>query len=256
MKTNTITLLALVSSLLAIPATGFGQGADSPPGGRELRSSSMEHPFRTPSRRNLGLLAENPNIFNSRDIYRLLDYPSVQRELDLVSDQLSDFKQIQDQIRKERRELLREMTSVTRQKASDGKSDSKVRENILQKRKEIQERLSEIELKKKDVLLDHQDERLQQIAAQLKLQSRGVYGALSDESMMEKLDIDDAQMDELRDAATEMAKELEEKIAELKKDYRKKLIDKLRPAQREKLKKMIGEPFDLYAKPALGSNDK
>ena len=192
---------------------------------------------------NLQNLAENPNVFRGKDIYRLLDFESVRKELELVPEQLEEYKQLQKSIRDQRTALLKAMNEQRRQ-MSDLPPEER-RSKLLESHKELTEKLADLSIQKKDFLLDHQVQRLEQIATGLKFQSMGPYGALADPDISEILELRPEQLKKLKEMSIEFSKELEKKVLELKRDYRKQLIDELDLEQREKLEDLIGDSFEL-----------
>ncbi len=106
----------------------------------------------------------------------------------------------------------------------------------------------DLEKKINEILLPHQVKRVEQIATQQRMQ-RG--GLLSDD-IVEKLSITEAQREKLTAKQQEVREDLAKKIAELRKQSEEKLVSELTPAQRAKLKELIGEPFDLTAEQGRG----
>ena len=133
----------------------------------------------------------------------LLDREEVQKELDLVDDQIEDLKKIREESRNAFRDLfsgLRDLPADERRSAFEGL------------REKMQEQ-GEIAQKKIDkVLLPHQRDRLKQITFQQSVQRRGTASVFESNTVAEALGITDAQKEKLKEKSEEVAKELREKI--------------------------------------------
>jgi Spy/CpxP family protein refolding chaperone len=166
----------------------------------------------------------------------LLGLEQVQKELDLVKDQIDDIKKIQDESRDALRDMfsgLRDLPSEERRSAFEGL------------REKMQEQ-GEIAQKKIDkVLLPHQRDRLKQITFQQSVQRRGTTGVFGSSTVTEALGITDAQQEKLKEKSEEVEKELRKKIEEARQEAIKDLLSVLTPAQRKKYEELMGEPFEL-----------
>jgi len=100
------------------------------------------------------------------------------------------------------------------------------------------------------VLLPHQIKRLRQIMLQRRLGQHtfgGSAAALGSDDLAQELGISDKQQEELKAREKEAKAELEQKAREvlrqLREEAHEKVFDVLTPAQRQKLKEMLGEKF-------------
>ena len=176
-----------------------------------------------------------PMAFGGGDSFSMLNNPSVQKDLELVEDQIQQIKdvnadfsgRIQDQIGGLRGE--------------NGGFD-------LARAKELGELVRKLKEQQKveidNLLLPHQQDRLQQVALQMQMQTMGAARALSSK-LAEELGITDEQKDRLKKRQKELQQEMEKKIAKMREDTKKQLLQELTPEQREKLKQLTGAEFEM-----------
>ena len=166
----------------------------------------------------------------------LLGMEQVQKELDLVDDQIQDIKKIQDDSRSSLRDLfsgLRDLPSDERRSAFEG-----LREKMREQNEAAQVKIDKI-------LLPHQRDRLKQINFQMSVQRRGTTSAFGSDTVAEALGITDAQKEKLKEKSEEVEKELREKIAAARQEAIQELLSVLTAAQRKKYEQLMGEPFTL-----------
>ena len=70
-------------------------------------------------------------------------------------------------------------------------------------------------------------------------------------SIIEKLDISDEQLEQMRAKADEVRKGMEEKIAKIRKQAEQEILSVLTPEQRKQYEEMMGETFD-FGNPRAG----
>jgi hypothetical protein len=104
---------------------------------------------------------------------------------------------------------------------------------------ERQAQMKELENQVGDVLLPHQAERLDQLVLQLSLRS-GIGRAVQNPELREKLGLTEAQ-------AEQLAKKEGELEAQMRKELMEKLLATLPSDQQQKIKGLIGEPFEFQA---------
>ncbi len=164
----------------------------------------------------------------------LLRSAEVQKELELVDDQISQIQQLSEESRDAIRQLFQ---GVDFRNLSEDERAA-MREKIQTAGNEAREKV-------KSVLLPHQQERLSQIHVQSQLRG-GAERALGSDEVREALEITDEQLENLREKSEEITKELNEKIAQLRDEARQQLLEAvLTKSQIAKFEKMIGETFDL-----------
>ncbi len=205
------------------------------------------------------------DIFNT--MVRLLSVEKVQKEIDLLPEQLADVQKALEAQRGRRfgggaggeRPNFREMTEQQRE------------EFFANMRKEAEKRQKELKEKISEYLLPHQMDRLQEIALQL----TGV-AALMDDEIAKKLGISEAQKEKMeavqqeareqmfarfrggqdggeRPNFREMSEEERQKFfdnirkeaEERQKELSNKLVGALTASQKSEWEKMQGKPFEL-----------
>ena len=184
---------------------------------------------------------------------RLLDIEKVQKEIDLLPEQLADIKKAQEASRSNRggggeRPNFREMSEEERN------------EFFAKMRKQSETRQKELKKKVDEYLLPHQTERLREIAMQV----AGV-GALGDSEVVAKLKISDGQKEKMKTAQDKVREEvmakmrsafqgggqgfdrnkIREQIAEIRKEAEGALTGALTDSQKSDWEKMKGKSFEL-----------
>lgn len=149
----------------------------------------------------------------------LLRRADVRKELELLDEQVEKMEGLRDEI--DMRSMFQEARDAPQEERRE-----KMQQAMEQMRKKMKTRVGEI-------LLPHQLSRLNELAIQFSM--RGAGGLLGGE-MAEKLDISEAQREQLVDKLRELRREMEKKL-------REELIEELKPEQQAKLKGLMGEPF-------------
>jgi len=196
-----------------------------------------------------GMMGQGANIE-----LMLLNLPQVQKELNLVQEQLDKLQEIRRSAMEGMRDLFprdfRDLSAEERQ------------QRMQEMRNKIEERTKELRNKVEDVLLDHQKKRLKEI----KLQVQGVQ-ALSDPEVIEMLGITAEQREKMenvrKEAAAKQRKQMEglrdlspeerrergrqlfEEMRKAREETEKAVVDVLTPSQKEKWEKAKGEKFEL-----------
>jgi Spy/CpxP family protein refolding chaperone len=165
-----------------------------------------------------GRMMSNPGM--------LLRSEQIQKELEIVDDQLKELEAIGEEMR-ESFQGLRDMSPEER--------DEKFREI----NKELETRLNE-------VLLPHQQKRLKQITTQMGSRGRdGVAGMLTDGDLGKDLKVTEDQKKKLREVVESARTEMDEQMRKVRKDFEDKLLSVLTPEQRKQYEEMLGEPFEM-----------
>lgn len=164
---------------------------------------------------------------------RLLRSESVQRDLEMMEDQIELIEEMDAERDRNRedRDRNREAQMAELEGLSEEAREKKLREMRDERDKARMSSLS-------DVLLPHQIDRLTQIVAQASARGGLVNGRLA-----ESLEITDEQRDRIREKAEKLQKVLDEKIAKLRQQMQEELLAELTPEQRAQYKQMMGEPF-------------
>lgn len=170
------------------------------------------------------------------DDFSMLQNASVQKDLELVDDQMKMIRDIQSQFGQKIKESIGDIS-----KGGFDPARAKDLTTVIKKLKDEQkDQINKI-------LLPHQQDRLKQVALQMQLKNRGTAGALSSDKIAEALGITDEQKANLKKREQELKKELEEKIAEFKEEMKASLMKELNAKQRAKLKEMTGDAFKAEA---------
>ena len=166
----------------------------------------------------------------------MLRNEAVQKELDLVPDQMEKLTAIGEKAQG----MFREMFSGFRDLSAEERQAKM--EEIREKMEEARENL---ETEIKDVLLPQQIDRLQQISLQRRMRYMGTSGVLGSDTLAEKLGITEEQKKKLQEKQQKVQEELNKKIQKLREEAREELMQVLTPEQQKTLKEMIGEPFEM-----------
>ncbi len=172
-------------------------------------------------------------MFPAPDVFSLANNQSVQQEIELVDEQLQ-------QIRKINQEFSEKISEHVR--LGDGNMNPDRGRELSLLIKELNEQKK---AKMEGVLLPHQFDRLRQIALQTQLQRSGEAATLGSQQVASALGITDEQKQRIEQRASELKKDMDEKIARMKEQARETLLNELTREQREKLKAMMGESFQL-----------
>ena len=171
----------------------------------------------------------------------LLGNEKIQKELELVDDQVEEIKELGDEMRTS----MREMFSGLRETMS-GASDQERREMWGEMQEEMKTRYEELKPKIESVLLPTQVQRLAEIKMQATLRrSGGLTSERGSQVLKDQLDITDDQMEAMKEKAVEVRESLAVKMAKLRKQAEMEILSVLDTEQREKYKEMMGESYDV-----------
>ncbi len=180
-------------------------------------------------------------FFGGQSALGLLANEKVQKELELVDDQIEVIQSLQQ----EQRASMQEMFSGMRDRFRD--MDPSERESVMGEiREEMQKSNKEFEGKAYEELLPHQVDRLKQLIFQA--QSRrggGIAGGQMSESLVEELGITDDQLEKMKEMAEKVREDLAKKMAKLRSQAEEEILSVLDPAQREKYKSLVGDTFEF-----------
>ena len=166
----------------------------------------------------------------------LLQNEEVQKELEIMPDQLKELEKLRDEMRNQMRDVFSGMRDLP---------EDQRRAAFEKARDKMRAAAQEMETKVNKVLLPNQAERLNQIDVQTQMGRRGTDAALASDAMVKALGITDAQKKQIQEVAAEAQKEMQATMEKAREEARKKVMAVLTPDQQEKLKKMIGEQFQM-----------
>ncbi len=166
------------------------------------------------------------------DSFSMLSDPSVQKDLELVGDQLTQLQDLQKSFGAKMKEQMGDI--------SKGKFDPERMKGLGELAKRLKE---EQQSKMKDLLLPHQVDRLKQISVQRHMEMAGTAGALASDKLAEELGITDEQKERLKKRSQEITTEMQAKMEKVKDEAKEQLLQELTADQRAKLKALTGEKF-------------
>jgi len=168
------------------------------------------------------------------DSYGLLSDERIRGELGLAEDQWADIQKIQQDFSKRMQEASQNLMVNGRFDPSRAKEMRGAMESV---RTEMTGRLAE-------VLLPHQQKRLEQLGRHVHMSSLDLDEALIDGPLAEELELTDEQKKRLQERHAEIQAETDEAIRKIRREAREKLLKELTGSQREKLADLLGEDFD------------
>lgn len=168
----------------------------------------------------------------------LLGQEGVQKELELVEDQVDDIKSLQEEQREAAGDMFRAMR------------DGGDRDEMMEKFREL---TKEYEDKANDILLPHQVKRLKQLVVQDQTRRSGgaTTGSLP-ESMVEELGITEEQLEEMKEKAESVREKMNEKIAKIRAQAQEEILSVLDSEQRARYKEMVGDAYQFPQRNARG----
>lgn len=170
------------------------------------------------------------------DVFSLAQNRSVQKEIELVDDQLEQLKEINADFSKRMKEHMKSLQD------DKGNFDISRAKELSESIKKINE---EKQARMRDVFLPHQFERLRQISLQTQMKRSGETNMLANKEVVEALGLTDKQIKKLKEKAKELKSEMEEKVKRMKEEAREELFDELTSDQRKKLESLLGNDFEL-----------
>lgn len=195
-------------------------------------SSAQQQPGGPPQRGFGG--PGGPGGLGGGGILGLAMREEVQQELQLVDEQKDKVRDLMDDSMTRMREEIGPMFANFRDM-----SDEERQEAFAEVRKKAESMNAELEKDLGKILLPHQMERLKQIDLQSKVRGQGAG------DIAKALNLTDEQREKLEQRMVEVQEEMRTKIRELQAEAREKMLDVLTPEQREQLKKMMGDSFEM-----------
>lgn len=168
----------------------------------------------------------------------LLMNPAVVKELELTEEQQAKLREIGQQMRERMREQfagLRDLSPEERQA------------RFREMREKMEAQIQEIREKVHQVLLPHQQRRLEQIAFQMRLRrgGGGLGGLIDDQEMVKKLGLTEEQVQKLRQIREETMERLRSLPQQIQKEAEEKAMQVLTEQQKQMIKELMGERFEM-----------
>lgn len=186
--------------------------------------------------------------FGAASGLQLLGQEGIQKELELVEDQVESLKELQE----EQRNAMRETFMGMREKFQN--MDESERASAWS---EIQEEMQASNKKfdgmANEILLPHQVARLKQLLVQS--QSRRSGGPASGNlpaTLIEELGITEEQIEDMKKKAEEVREKMNEKIAKIRQQAEEEILSVLDADQRAKYKELVGDAYDFNS----GANNR
>jgi hypothetical protein len=165
-------------------------------------------------------------------------YPQIQKEIEIVPEQRSELDQLRNETTQKMQDLYKALSEVEQDKRM---------ERYYEDSKKLGEQTDKAVEK---ILLPHQRRRLDQILLQMQVRNTG-YGsaaALGNEDLTKALGITEEQKEKLRQKEQALRAEIQRKTQEfykkLNEETREELLSVLTPAQRQKLRDLLGNDFE------------
>ena len=189
------------------------------------------------------VFAQEKQDFNQFAINALFN-KQVQKDLDLVDDQIDEISEYLKSLTQYRDGLAAELQEM---KAS-GQDQQALNKRRDEMRKELEQEKQKIQSEVMGILMPHQRKRLKQVSAQFMTrqsmkESKVPTGLLTPE-MIDYLEIDTQQSKRIEKRSQELAKELAKKVEKLKTEAIEDLMKELSPKQRKKYRELMGDRFD------------
>jgi hypothetical protein len=229
----------------AVEMTVIGAGDDGGP----MIFSTTESFSNGESRSGLRIMSGGPGMMTfagsaggdfvmpAPDPWGMLSNPSVQKDLELVGDQLKHVQDLQADFAQQMKDQIGDIS-----KGGLNKDRLKDLPELMKKLRDQQREQME------GMLLPHQIARLQQVALQTHMKQSGTAGALASDKVAEELGITNEQIDRLKKRSKEINEKLSKDMEALKEKAKDELLKELSLDQQGKLKDMMGDKYEPQSK--------
>jgi len=173
---------------------------------------------------------------------QLLGQEGIQKELELVDDQVETLVELQQ----EQRDAMRETFMGMRERFQNMDDDER-RNAWTEIQDEMRASNKEFDEKANDVLLPHQVTRLKQLLIQRENSRRGAGSGELSETLMEQLGVTEEQAEAMKKKAEEVRAKMTEKIQKIVKQAEEEILSVLDADQRAKYKELVGDSYDFNA---------
>lgn len=179
--------------------------------------------------------SRNRQGYVSSQIMNLLYLPKIQKEIEIIPEQLEKINKLRTKLNEARRDAYKDASKLpveVRQKA--------VQEVYANTQADAMKEMNEI-------LLPHQLNRLKEVVLQYAIKSSFAYTLTQDE-IAESIELNEEQIAELSKKELELNREMTKKAQEfynkMRAENREKLMEVLTEKQRRKLQSLLGEKYD------------
>lgn len=165
----------------------------------------------------------------------LLSNTSVQKELDLLDDQIAKIRELSEKQREGARDLFSGFRDLNEEQRNAKMEE--IRTKMQARNEETKKQLGEI-------LLPHQMKRLSEISRQQRIRGDGRSGSFSVDVVASELKLSDEQKEKLKAKAEEVQGKIRERLAKVRQEAENDILSVLTPEQRAQWKDLVGEAFD------------
>lgn len=177
--------------------------------------------------------------------FSLLNNPSVQKDLQLVDEQMDQIREINEEFGSKIQDQISSMRDEKGNLSFSG-GGSELATLIKDLQQQQQDKIQSI-------LLPNQQTRLEQVSRQMKMKRMGTERTLT-KLLSEELGLTEEQTERIKSRARKLQKEVAAKMAEIRADAKEELLSELTSEQRDKLKELTGDTF-VEKDEDLDSND-
>lgn len=186
--------------------------------------------------------ARRGNPVSPTSLLDLLARVDVQRELDLLDEQLLALEEYRAAFAEDQRERLRHLLGEMRTGNIDHKQlRDRLQDEMMRASRAAREKIHQ-------VLLPHQIKRLDQIDMQRRIRSGGL-NVVGAREIAATLNISDDQREKMHAMNERAEAELRRRMAELRAGMQRQILEMLTPEQKLKLQDMVGPPFEFRTIP-------
>ena len=165
------------------------------------------------------------------DSFSMLNNPSVQKDLQLVDEQMKQIKEINREFGEKIKARMDELKDDRNGSVQSAGLGQLIEELKQQQQEQIQ-----------SILLPNQQQRLDQVARQMKLKHMGTAKTLTSH-LAKELELTEEQQTRIESRSKELQQEITAKMAELKAKAKEQLLSELTRDQRKKLEELVGDEF-------------
>jgi hypothetical protein len=178
------------------------------------------------------------------EVFDALRDKKVQQEVGLLPSQLKDLQRLSEDVMKELEPTVDNFNKLS-------KVEQEVK--IEQLRKDLASYMKSVQADVDNILVPEQQQRLRQVAFQMRLQKNGSIVTLTSPDVLRELGLNDVQVEQFRENLKKVEEQHRSKLAELETEKERKILALFSPNQRDRLESMIGTSMRNLSKPAVGT---
>jgi hypothetical protein len=191
---------------------------------------------RTELKGNNGKIFEGPAFgkvsgASSGGILEALRDRKAREEIGLVPEQLDELRRLTQQVSTELQPLIDDFNKLP-------KAEQKARADDF--RQDLSAYLKSVQTDLDKILLPEQQERLRQVAFQLRIQKAGAVQTFVAPDVLRALGVDEAQAERLQQDLEQIEADYRRQVADLEVEKERKILALFTPTQQKQVKAMIG----------------